>query len=151
MTPELLGENVNDTGIDLKKIRELGLFLNNVSEVQMHPQLQKIYQARIQSIEEGKGIDFSTAEQLAFGTLVQEGYGIRLSGQDVERGTFSQRHAVLHDQEKDKKFMPLHKLLPEDELHKVTITNSHLSEYGVLGFEYGYSQSNPNYLVMWEA
>jgi 2-oxoglutarate dehydrogenase E1 component len=63
----------------------------------MHPQLQKIYQARITSIEDGKGIDYSTAEQLAFGTLVQEGYGIRLSGQDVERGTFSQRHAVLHD------------------------------------------------------
>lgn len=103
------------------------------------------------ALEEGKGIDFALAEQLAFGSLVEEGYGIRLSGQDVERGTFSHRHAVLHDQQRDVKFTPIHKLLQPDELHRATFSNSHLSEYGVLGFEFGYSQCNPNYLVMWEA
>lgn len=69
----------------------------------------------------------------------------------MERGTFSHRHAVLHDQQKDHKFTPLHQLLNKDELHRATFCNSHLSEYGVMGFEFGYSKSNPNFLVMWEA
>jgi 2-oxoglutarate dehydrogenase E1 component len=87
-------------------------------------------------------------ESLAFGTLLNEGYGVRLSGQDVERGTFSHRHALISDQQKDiEKFNFYKSINPE----KVTICNSHLSEYGVLGFEYGYSITNPNTLVIWEA
>lgn len=131
----------------------MGRYLNTIdNDVQLHPQIKKIYQQRFDSIESGKGIDFGTAEQLAFGELIQEGYGIRLSGQDVERGTFSHRHAVLHDQQKDQKYVPLHKLCKnEADKRRVTFTNSHLSEYGVMGFEFGYSITNPNHLVIWEA
>lgn len=102
---------------------------------------------------EDTGIDFATAEALAFGSLLKEGYGVRLSGQDVERATFSHRHALLHDQEdpNKKKFMPLKNLLPEAQKRQLTVVNSHLSEFGVLGFEYGYSLASPNSLVMWEA
>ena len=86
-------------------------------------------------------------ESLAFGTLLHQGYGVRLSGQDVERGTFSHRHAYISDQEKDvSKFLFLKQISP-----KITVSNSHLSEYGVLGFEYGYTITNPNYLTIWEA
>lgn len=153
MNPRLLGENIKDTGVDVKKLAELGSLLNDIpsTQVTLHPQLAKIYQLRLKTIQEGRQIDWGTAEQLAFGSLVQEGYGVRLSGQDVERGTFSHRHAVLHDQQKDHKFIPLHQLLTKDDLHRATFCNSHLSEYGVMGFEFGYSKSNPNFLVMWEA
>lgn len=86
-------------------------------------------------------------ESLAFATLLKDGYGVRLSGQDVERGTFSHRHAFISDQKKDvPKYFFLKKVSP-----KVCVTNSHLSEYGVMGFEYGYSLMDPNYLTIWEA
>lgn len=87
-------------------------------------------------------------EGLAFGTLLQEGYGLRLSGQDVERGTFSHRHALISDQRKDIEKLNFYKSINPE---KVTICNSHLSEYGVTGFEYGYSITNPNVLCIWEA
>lgn len=94
----------------------------------------------------------ATAESLAFATLLKEGYNIRLSGQDVERGTFSHRHAVLNDQESVTKYRPVLNCLSESERKKdrFTVVNSHLSEYGVLGFEYGYSITNPNCLTIWE-
>ena len=86
-------------------------------------------------------------ESLAFASLLHEGYGVRLSGQDVERGTFSHRHSLISDQKRDvPKFHFLKKISPD-----ITISNSHLSEYGVMGFEYGYSITNPNYLTIWEA
>jgi 2-oxoglutarate dehydrogenase E1 component len=93
----------------------------------------------------------ATAEALAFASILKGGYGVRLSGQDVERGTFSQRHAVLIDQETQKKFKPIRNCLPENEGRRFTVSNSHLSEFGVLGFEYGYSITDPNTLVLWEA
>ena len=88
---------------------------------------------------------------MAFGSLLTDGYGVRLSGEDVERGTFSHRHAVIFDQNKDTKYTPLKTLIPKEDLHRLTLSNSHLSEFGVLGFEYGYTLANPNILVIWEA
>ncbi|NXD32155.1 ODO1 protein, partial [Spelaeornis formosus] len=100
-------------------------------------------------IAEGKNIDWSTAEALAFGTLCLEGTHVRISGQDVERGTFSQRHAVVHDQENESTHTFL-KHLGGDQ-GSFTASNSHLSEYGTLGFELGYSLVSPNSLTIWEA
>ena len=99
-------------------------------------------------IETGEGIDWATGEALAFGTLMLDGHRVRLSGEDCQRGTFSQRHAVLVDQTNQNEYTPLNNIRP-DQAH-IEIFNSLLSEYGVLGFEYGYAISDPNVLVLWE-
>lgn len=141
-----------DTGVEVSLLRELGRKITTLpAEITPHPLLKKIYEARLKTIEDGKGIDWATGESLAFASLAADGYGVRLSGEDVERGTFSHRHCVIFDQSKDTKYTPIKHLLPESERHKVTFTNSHLSEFGVLGFEYGYAIANPNVLVCWEA
>ena len=114
-----------------------------------HKRIQKIYNEREESIMNGKNIDWATAEALAFATLLKDGYGVRLSGQDVGRGTFSHRHAVLYDQENEKRFVPLRHFRKDQALFE--IVDSFLSEFGVLGFEYGYSQADPKTLVIWEA
>ncbi|MEO1795217.1 MAG: 2-oxoglutarate dehydrogenase E1 component, partial [Pseudomonadota bacterium] len=95
------------------------------------------------------GIDWAMAEHLAFGTLLEEGYPVRLSGQDVERGTFSQRHSVLIDQETERRYTPLKQIGPDQA--RFEVINSMLSEEAVLGFEYGYSLAEPNTLTVWEA
>ena len=100
-------------------------------------------------IDEGTSIDWSLAEALAFGTLLREGFPVRLSGQDSERGTFSQRHSVLHDQKSDERFTPLNHIAADQA--RFEVINSMLSEEAVLGFEYGYTLAEPNALVMWEA
>jgi 2-oxoglutarate dehydrogenase E1 component len=116
----------------------------------VHSNLKRIIANRGKSvIENTGGIDMSTAEALAFGSLVKEGYHVRVSGQDVERGTFSQRHAVLHDQKTEKTYVPLMHVDGE-KAGSFVISNSSLSEFGVLGFEYGYSLSSPEALVMCE-
>ncbi|KAH0344764.1 2-oxoglutarate dehydrogenase E1 component, partial [Aureobasidium melanogenum] len=115
----------------------------------VHRNLKRILNNRTKTVNEGKNIDMSTAEALAFGTLCMEGHHVRVSGQDVERGTFSQRHAVVHDQESETTYTPLQDLAKDQ--GSFVISNSSLSEYGVLGFEYGYSLSSPSALVMWEA
>jgi 2-oxoglutarate dehydrogenase E1 component len=115
----------------------------------VHKSLRKILQKRQQSLMDGREIDWATAEALAVGSLCLEGHHVRISGQDVERGTFSQRHAVLHDQNSGSKFTPLNSLSPTQA--RLTVGNSSLSEYGVMGFDYGYSCMHPNALVMWEA
>jgi 2-oxoglutarate dehydrogenase E1 component len=102
-------------------------------------------------IETGEGLDWATAESLAFATLLVEGNHVRLSGQDVERGTFSHRHSVLHDQNTGAKYCPLDNVLMNQEEEMFTVSNSSLSEFAVLGFELGYSMENPNSLVCWEA
>ncbi len=114
-----------------------------------HKRIKKIYEDRSNSIIEGKSIDWSTAESLAFATLLDEGYGVRFSGQDIGRGTFSQRHAVLYDQVNEKRFVPLRHFKKKQGYFE--IIDSFLSEFGVLGFEYGYSQADPKTLVLWEA
>ena len=100
-------------------------------------------------IDTGEGIDWSTGEALAFGTLLLEGHRVRLSGEDCQRGTFSQRHAVLIDQTNQNEYVPLNNISSDQA--KIEIYNSLLSEVGVLGFEYGYSLADPRTLVLWEA
>ena len=99
-------------------------------------------------IDSGEGIDWATAEALAFGTLLKEGFPVRLSGQDSGRGTFSQRHSVLVDQETEARFEPLNNI--SDDQARYEVIDSMLSEAAVLGFEYGYSLAEPNSLVLWE-
>ena len=114
----------------------------------VHKRIKKIYDERLENIIHNDAIDWSTAESLAFASLLSEGYGVRLSGQDSGRGTFSQRHAVLYDQVNEKRFVPLRHFREKQGFFE--IIDSFLSEYGVLGFEYGYSQVDPKTLVLWE-
>ena len=138
------------TAVEEKTLKHIGHVIGEPpSDFQAHRNLKRILANRTKTVEEGKGIDMSTGEALAFGSLCLEGHHVRVSGQDVERGTFSQRHAVLHDQENENTYTPL-KHLSQDQ-GSFVISNSSLSEYGVLGFEYGYSLSSPSALVVWEA
>src|SRR5437868_12833617 len=109
-----------------------------------------VLEARRKMIEEGSGLDWAMGEHLAFGALLTDGFPIRLSGQDVQRGTFSQRHAVLVDQDTEKRYTPLNHLV-KDQKVKIDAINSMLSEEAVLGFEYGYSLAEPHTLTIWEA
>jgi 2-oxoglutarate dehydrogenase E1 component len=138
------------TGIDLDVLKEVGRKLTTFPKsFTPHKTIARILAARRKMIEDGQGIDWATAESLAYGTLLVEGYRVRLSGQDSERGTFSQRHAVLMDQENEKKYTPLKHVAKGQAPFEVI--NSMLSEEAVLGFEYGYSLAEPNALVLWEA
>lgn len=138
------------TGVDASILKRIGDKIGGAPEgFTVHRNLKRILAGRKKTIDEGKNIDWATAEALAFGTLALEGHHVRVSGQDVERGTFSQRHAVLHDQETESTYVPLNAL--DENQGRFVISNSSLSEFGVLGFEYGYSLSSPNALVMWEA
>jgi 2-oxoglutarate dehydrogenase E1 component len=138
------------TGVDLDVLTEVGRKVTHFPKSFMpHKTVARIIANRRKMIEDGHGIDWATAESLAFGTLLVEGYRVRLSGQDSERGTFSQRHSVLMDQESEKKYTPLKHISKEQGPFEVI--NSMLSEEAVLGFEYGYSLAEPNALVLWEA
>jgi 2-oxoglutarate dehydrogenase E1 component len=114
-----------------------------------HPKAVKILAGRREMVATGKGLDFGTAEMLAFGSLLLEGTTIRFSGQDVERGTFSHRHAVLHDYNNGEEFTPLTQLAPKGT--RFSIRNTMLSELATLGFEWGYASADPRNLVCWEA
>lgn len=139
------------TGSSEEIVSHVGKFITSVpSDFNAHPLLKKIHRARAEALaRDGKAIDWATAESLAFGTLLMEGKHVRLSGQDVERGTFSHRHAVLHDQTNERQYVQLASMSPTQA--PFSVSNSSLSEYGVLGYELGYSLANPNALVMWEA
>ncbi len=138
------------TGVDLDVLREVGHKLTEIPPtLTPHKTIARIMKMRRRSIDEGKGIDWATAESLAYGTLLVEGFKIRLSGQDSERGTFSHRHSVLMDQLSENKYTPLKHLGKEQ--GDFEVINSMLSEEAVLGFEYGYSLAEPNALVLWEA
>jgi 2-oxoglutarate dehydrogenase E1 component len=115
----------------------------------IHPKLKRVMQARLDAVKTGKGIDWGGGEMLALATLLLEGTPIRFTGQDVQRGTFSHRHAVLHDYNNGKTYTPLSNLAPGQA--KLTIINTMLSELAVLGFEYGFSSGDPRNLVIWEA
>lgn len=150
------GDFLNDTGVEKQKLLEIGNKITKLPEDggKFHPQIVKIFQARHKSIEEGKGIDWGTAEALAFATLIDQGYHVRLSGQDVERGTFSHRHAHVFYQDKDGHYSPIEETVghgDKDRVRQFIAASSHLSEFAVLGFEYGYAQTNPNTLCLWEA
>ncbi|MCS6985946.1 MAG: 2-oxoglutarate dehydrogenase E1 component [Sphingomonadaceae bacterium] len=138
-----------DTGVPVERLRALARVLHEVPEgFAIHPTLKRILDARDQAIASGVGLDWATAEELALASLLtgEPRFAVRLSGQDSGRGTFSQRHAVWVDQETGAKHVPLQRLGGRCE-----ILDSPLSEFGVLGFEYGYALADPHCLVMWEA
>jgi 2-oxoglutarate dehydrogenase E1 component len=137
------------TAVAADRLRRLNDELLHVPEhFTIHPKLKSQLERRLTTIEEG-GIDWGQAEALAFASLLVEGIPIRLTGQDTERGTFSHRHAVLHDVNTGERFTPLQNLV--DSTASFEIYNSPLSEYACLGFEYGYSVAAPEALVLWEA
>ena len=139
-----------ETGVAVDALKRLGERLTSVPEgFHVHKTLQRFLDARREAITTGEGLDWATGEALAFATLLDEGYPVRLSGQDSERGTFSQRHSVLIDQENEARYIPLNHLREGQARYEVI--NSMLSEEAVLGFEYGYSLAEPNALTMWEA
>ncbi len=138
-----------ETEVELDTLREIGRQITAVPEgFHVHKTIQRFLDNRRKAIESGEGIDWSTAEALAFGSLLKEGITVRLSGQDSERGTFVQRHSVLNDQEDEERYVPLNTISDQAEFE---VINSMLSEAAVLGFEYGYSLAEPNALVLWEA
>ena len=135
------------SGIARETLDRVAQVLTTVpDDLVIHKTLGRILDAKRAMFESGEGIDWATAEALAFGALLTEGYGVRLSGQDVGRGTFSQRHAIWTDQKDGHRFIPLTTLD-----RRFQVLDSPLSEFGVLGFEYGYSGQAPNTLVLWEA
>ncbi|MFZ3034978.1 MAG: 2-oxoglutarate dehydrogenase E1 component [Parvibaculum sp.] len=139
-----------ETGVDLKILKDIGTKLSTVPEgFNIHKTIQRFMDNRAKMIETGEGIDWGMAEALAFGTLMNEGFKVRLSGQDSERGTFVQRHSVLNDQETEDRYIPLNHI--SDNQASYEVINSMLSENAVLGFEYGYSLAEPNALTLWEA
>jgi 2-oxoglutarate dehydrogenase E1 component len=139
-----------DTGIELTRANELIQRLVAVPEgFSVYKRLVPVLQARAEMADGRRNVDWATAELLAFASLATEGHGVRLTGQDCERGTFSQRHSVLNDATSGRKHHLLHHLAADQA--PVEIANSPLSEVAVLGFEYGYSLDQPNSLVLWEA
>ena len=138
------------SGFDQRKLLEISEKINSIpEELNLHKTIIKILNARRASVSDGKGIDWSTAEALAFGSLLEEGYPVRLVGQDSGRGTFSQRHSVLRNQLDNSRYVPLNNISKVQKRYE--IVDSFLSELAVLGFEYGYSLVQPNTLTMWEA
>jgi 2-oxoglutarate dehydrogenase E1 component len=138
------------TGVEIATLKEIGRRITKVPDgFRVHRTIQRFLDNRAKAIESGIGIDWATGEALAFCSLLQEGYHVRLSGQDSERGTFSQRHSVLIDQEDESRYTPFNHLRGEQGHYEVI--NSLLSEEAVLGFEYGYSLAEPNALGIWEA
>jgi 2-oxoglutarate dehydrogenase E1 component len=138
------------TGVDPAVLRKVGTALAHVPEAfNLNPKIARQLDAKRQMIESGDGIDWATGEALAFGTLLLEGHRVRLSGEDTQRGTFSQRHAVLIDQQNQNEYVPLNNIAPDQA--RIEVYNSLLSEQGVLGFEYGYTLADPRTLVLWEA
>jgi 2-oxoglutarate dehydrogenase E1 component len=138
------------TGVDFDRLKEIGLRLNEVpDDFNLHKTIRRFLDNRRKAIENGEGIDWALGESLAFGSLVDEGHRVRLSGQDSERGTFSQRHSVLIDQESEARYVPLNNI--RDGQGRFEVINSMLSEEAVLGFEYGYSLAEPSALTLWEA
>jgi 2-oxoglutarate dehydrogenase E1 component len=139
-----------NTGVALDKLREIGSKITKVPEgFHLHRTIQRFLENRRHAIESGQGIDWATGEALAFCTLLLEGHPVRLSGQDTERGTFSQRHSVLFDQESEDRHTPFNHL--DGKQARFEVLNSMLSEEAVLGFDYGYSTAEPNALTLWEA
>ena len=139
-----------DTAIKPETLAEVGNALARAPEgYPLHKTVQRLLEGKAKMVETGEGFDWATAEALAFGSLLTEGYKVRLSGQDSTRGTFSQRHSGLVNQETEERFYPLNNIREGQAQYEVI--DSALSEYAVLGFEYGYSLAEPNALTMWEA
>ena len=138
------------TGVDIAELKAIGEKITRVpDDFQVHRTIARFLENRRKAIETGEGIDWATGEALAFCTLLLNGHRVRLSGQDSERGTFSQRHSVLFDQRTEARYTPFNHL--SDTQARYEVLNSMLSEEAVLGYEYGYSTAEPNALTLWEA
>ena len=139
-----------NTGVNLAVLKDIGAKITVAPQnFHVHRTIGRFLEARRKAIETGEGIDWTTAEALSFCSLLLEGIRVRLSGQDSERGTFSQRHSVLIDQENENRYTPFNHIAPQQARYEVI--NSMLSEEAVLGFEYGYSLAEPKALTLWEA
>jgi len=148
--PELGKDKRGVSGVDKNKILSIGKKITSIPQnFVIHKTLKKIFENKNKMFSENSKIDWSTAETLAFGTLLDEGFSVRLSGQDSGRGTFSQRHSVLRNQDSHERYIPLNNISKNQK--KFEIIDSLLSELAVLGFEFGYSLSEPETLVLWEA
>ena len=148
--PERGKDKKGVSGFDISKLKEISDKICTIpSEKKIHKTIQKILEQRKNSVTKGSGIDWSTAEALAFGSLLEEGYPVRLVGQDSARGTFSQRHSVLKNQDDSSRYIPLNNISKNQK--RFEVIDSFLSELAVLGFEYGYSLVEPNTLTLWEA
>jgi 2-oxoglutarate dehydrogenase E1 component len=148
--PDDDGARRGQTGVDLERLRSLGRTITEIpADFNAHRTLRRVIGNRRKMIDEGVGIDWAMAEHLAFATILDDGFRVRLSGQDCERGTFSQRHSVLNDQVTEARYIPLNSI--DEGKDRFEVVNSMLSELAVLGFEYGYSLAEPNALVLWEA
>lgn len=138
------------TGVNKETLKDLGFKITKAPEgFNINSKIKRQLDAKSNAILQGSGIDWGTAENLAFASLIYEGFGVRMSGQDVKRGTFSHRHAVWIDQETEEEFIPLNNLFP-GQTAKLDIHNSNLSEFAVMAFEYGYSFTEPKKLTIWE-
>ena len=148
--PEKGKDRRGNSGVNAEKLRIISEKINKIpAEINIHKTIKKILELRRKSVESGQGIDWSSAEALAFGSLLEEGYPVRLVGQDSGRGTFSQRHSVLRNQTDNSRYVPLNNISKKQK--NFEIVDSFLSELAVLGFEYGYSMVEPNTLTIWEA
>ncbi len=138
------------TAVSRATLQRVGSALTRIpAGFEVHPRIARQLEAKQAMLESGDGIDWTTGEALAFGSLLLEGHRVRFSGEDSQRGTFSQRHAVLIDQVNQNEYVPLNNIARDQA--KIEIYNSLLSEAGVLGFEYGYTLADPRTLVLWEA
>jgi 2-oxoglutarate dehydrogenase E1 component len=138
-----------NTGITHQKQIELSDRINRFpAEFKIHSKLERMFEARIQAVQTGQGIDWGNAEVLAYAALIDEGISVRMTGQDVQRGTFTHRHATVTDFNNNKRFTSINELNAKA---KLIIHNSHLSETAAMGFEYGWSVADPDTLVIWEA
>ena len=148
--PEIGQDRRGVTGVDNKELISIGKKITEIPKnFNIHKTLEKIFENKRKMFTANQPIDWSTAETLAFGTLLADGFSVRLSGQDSGRGTFSQRHSVLRNQENHDRYIPLQNISKKQK--KFEVIDSLLSELGVLGFEFGYSLSEPETLVLWEA
>ncbi|MFT3997789.1 MAG: 2-oxoglutarate dehydrogenase E1 component, partial [Asticcacaulis sp.] len=137
------------TSVPRAKLEDIGKKITTIpNEIEAHKTLRRVIEGRRQAIESGENLDWALAEHLAFGSILDEGFDVRLSGQDSIRGTFSQRHSAFIDQRTEERYFPLNHL--RDGQGAYEVIDSALSEEAVLGFEYGYSLADPNTLVMWE-
>ena len=142
-----LKSSILNTGVSMDTLNQIATAMTTLpKDFSVHRGIKRVYDARRKMVKTGEGIDWATAEALAFGTLLAEGNHVRLSGQDVERGTFSHRHAILVDQKTGEKYSPLDHL--RDEQGRICVHNSPLTESACLGYEYGYSLTDPRMLIV---
>ena len=146
--PEIGQDRRGVTGVDQRELISIGKKITEIPKnFHLHKTLLRLFDNKRKMFEKEYPIDWATAEILAFGTLLNEGFSVRLSGQDSGRGTFSQRHSVLRNQDSHDRYVPLNNISKKQK--RFEIIDSLLSELGVLGFEFGYSLSEPETLVLW--